>query len=213
MKKGYFFLVSLSLLLGAASLAGARVFQVNIPGFSFSPAAESIAVGDSIRWTNLDAIYVHTATSTSGPMAFNSGSLSHNQSYVFQFTVAGHYGYHCSIHLFTGTVDVSPGTGVEQGISGAPTSGLAMMQNQPNPFSNKTLIAFQLPKAGPVTLEVYDLLGRRVVSLAQGTLAAGVHEVNWDGRNAQGEGAAPGVYFYRLSAEGKILTHTLILVR
>jgi plastocyanin len=211
MKKSYFFLASLGLLLGAASLAGARVLQVNIQGFAYHPAADTVAPGDSIRWTNLE-VFQHTATDTLGPMFFDSGLLSQNQSYTFQFTVGGHYLYHCTVHHFFGTVDVIP-VGVEEGKSGAPTSGLAMMQNQPNPFSNKTLVAFQLPKTGPVSLEVYDLLGNRVTSLVQGTLQAGAHEVNWDGRNTQGVRAAPGVYFYRLAAEGKSLTHTLILVR
>lgn len=213
MKQGYLLFATLSLLLGAASLAEATVHQVNIPGFYFSPQAETVAIGDSIRWTNLDPYYPHNATSTSGPVMFSSGNLGNGQSYVFQFTVAGHYGYYCSLHFFTGTVDVGVGTGVERGNSGAPASVLAIRQNQPNPFSNRTTIAFQLPRMEPVTLEVFNLLGSRVKTLAQGTMEAGAHEVTWDGTNAQGAKVAQGVYFYRLSAEGKTLNHTLIFVR
>lgn len=211
MNKSYLFLALLCMTLGTVSLAGATVHQVNIQGFAYNPVADTVAPGDSIQWTNLD-IFQHSATDSIGPQFFDSGLLNQNQSYTFQFTIAGHYIYKCTIHHFYGTVDVIP-VGVEEGKTGAPVSGLALLQNNPNPFSNKTQIALQLSKPGPVTLEVYDLLGKKVASLTQGTLAAGAHEADWDGRNTQGEKVAPGVYFYRLTAEGKSLTHSLILVR
>jgi plastocyanin len=212
MNKGYGVVFTLSLLLGLATHAGARTEQINIQGFAFQPGTATVSLGDSMRWTNLDAV-PHSATSDSGPGTFNSGLLAQNQSYAFQFTVAGTYRYHCSVHLtMIGRIVVSP-NGVEEGRSQAPGSGLILFPNQPNPFSDQTRISFQLPKEGPVSLEVYDLLGHRVNTLVQGTLEAGGHEVTWNGRTAFGNRVAPGVYLYRLVAEGKALTHRLALVR
>ena len=66
-------------------------------------------------------------------------------------------------------------------------------QNYPNPFNPVTTIRYQLPTQGHVTMKVYDLLGREVVTLVEGELLAGQHEVTFDGH-----GLATGVYFYQL---------------
>jgi plastocyanin len=212
MNKSYGAVFTLSLLLGFAALAGAKTEDVDIRGLAFQPATLFISIGDSVRWTNRDAM-PHTATSDSGPGSFDSGILSQNQSYAFRFTIAGTYRYLCSIHTsMIGRIVVSP-NGVEEGRAEAPGSGLALFPGRPNPFSDQTRIAFQLGKEGAVSLEVYNLLGKRVASLVQGTLKAGGHEVTWNGRTALGDKAAPGVYLYRLAAEGKVLTHRLALLR
>ena len=74
------------------------------------------------------------------------------------------------------------------------------MQNRPNPFAEQTTIRFALPAPSRVKLEVYDLLGRRVRTLANRSYEAGEHEITWDRRNARGALAAPGLYFYRMEA-------------
>ena len=212
MKKGYRAVFILSLFLGLATQAGARIEQVNIQSFAFQPGTVTVSLGDSVRWTNLDAVQ-HTATSDSGPASFDSGFLTQNQSFTFQFTVAGTYRYHCQVHTsMVGRVVVTP-NGVEEGGRQAPASELVLFPSQPNPFSDQTRISFQLPKEGPVSLEVYDLLGNHMTSLVQGTLEPGAHEVTWNGRNARGATVAPGVYFYCLVAEGRVLTRRLALVR
>jgi hypothetical protein len=72
----------------------------------------------------------------------------------------------------------------------------ALHQNQPNPFAARTTIRFDLPVGAMVRLEVYDLLGRRVSTLANHYYPPGYQSVDWDPRPAAG----PGVYFYRLEA-------------
>lgn len=64
----------------------------------------------------------------------------------------------------------------------------------PNPFNQSTTISYELDTAGQVELVVFDLTGRRVVTLHQGRGAAGAHMVHWDGRDAAGRSAATGVY-------------------
>ncbi|MFH1011933.1 MAG: T9SS type A sorting domain-containing protein, partial [bacterium] len=69
----------------------------------------------------------------------------------------------------------------------------ALRQNYPNPFNITTRITFDLPAAGPVTLKVYDLLGREVATLVNGMNAPGHHSVLFDGSNLPS-----GIYLYRI---------------
>jgi hypothetical protein len=79
-----------------------------------------------------------------------------------------------------------------------PTPPLALRQNFPNPFNPSTTIEFSLPTTGPVSLIVYDVLGRRVRTLVAGQQPAGTHRIVWDATNDRGGRIASGVYFYIL---------------
>ena len=77
----------------------------------------------------------------------------------------------------------------------------ALMQNYPNPFNPTTTIGYDLPNAGHVTLEIYDILGREVATLVDESQHAGLYSVRFDGSRY-----ASGVYFYRIlaiSADGR----------
>ena len=81
-----------------------------------------------------------------------------------------------------------------------------LRQNYPNPFNAETRISFVLGKScGQVRLDVFDVLGREVKCFLWDGLAAGEHDVVWDGRSDGGEVSASGIYFYRLSAEGILI--------
>jgi hypothetical protein len=69
----------------------------------------------------------------------------------------------------------------------------------PNPSRSPSL-AFTLPVATHVDLGVFDVTGRRVVTLASGTLPAAEYSRQWNGRDASGNAVGAGVYFYRLTA-------------
>ena len=85
--------------------------------------------------------------------------------------------------------------------------------NFPNPFNPETAIRIALPEAGRVTLIVYSTTGQAVATLAEGTMAAGVHTFNWDGRDDSGHDAASGVYLCRLSTEAGETVRRMTLVR
>lgn len=85
--------------------------------------------------------------------------------------------------------------------------------NWPNPFNPRTTLRFDLPAAGRVRLEVYDVRGRLVGSLVDAELPAGRHEAVWDGRDSEGRAMASGSYFARLSAGGEVETVMMGLVR
>ncbi|MEE9169211.1 MAG: T9SS type A sorting domain-containing protein, partial [bacterium] len=88
-----------------------------------------------------------------------------------------------------------------------------LLQNYPNPFNPSTEIAFGLPKEDHVTLVVYNVLGARVRTLAEGTFAAGHHSLVWQGDNDRGQNVGPGMYFYRLETSSTTLTMKMILLK
>ena len=97
---------------------------------------------------------------------------------------------------------------LNQGISAAtaiaaetvPTpSAFVLGANYPNPFNPATTIPFAVPaEAGDVDLTIYNVLGQSVRQVWNGPLAAGEHRLTWDGRDAQGQSVAAGVYLVRL---------------
>ncbi len=75
-----------------------------------------------------------------------------------------------------------------------------LKQNQPNPFSGRTTIHFDLPAGAQVRLEVFDAQGRLVRTLAEGSYPAGFHAAEWDHRGDGGQSLGAGVYLYRIQA-------------
>jgi hypothetical protein len=100
------------------------------------------------------------------------------------------------------------------GVGPPPAPGaLALAPPWPNPARERALLSFAVPAAGPVTLAVYDLGGRRVRTLAQGPLAAGEYEVRFDLRDGAGRTVPRGLYFVRLEAGGRTLVRRLAIVQ
>lgn len=83
----------------------------------------------------------------------------------------------------------------------------------PNPARSRTHIAFDLPAQVAVSLQVYDVTGRIVRTLARGPMPAGAHVARWDGRDSNGRRVPAGVYLYRLRAGSFESTGRLTLVR
>lgn len=87
-----------------------------------------------------------------------------------------------------------------------------LRQNVPNPFNPSTWIEFELSTGGPAEIAVYDIAGRWVNSLTRATLPAGLHRIEWDGRDAHGAPAASGVYCYSLrTAQGHWMKRMVLL--
>ncbi|MDX1546052.1 MAG: T9SS type A sorting domain-containing protein, partial [Rhodothermales bacterium] len=84
----------------------------------------------------------------------------------------------------------------------------ALAPNYPNPFNPRTTIEFALPEATPVRLAVYDVTGREVARLVDGSLDAGRHRVTFDAT-----GLPSGIYFYRITAGVFAETHRMVLVK
>ena len=88
-----------------------------------------------------------------------------------------------------------------------------MEPNYPNPFNASTDIRYALPRESRIELVIYDLLGRRVRMVADGTQRAGWHTARWDGRDDEGYSVASGCYLYRLQAGTFSESKTMTLVK
>lgn len=104
-------------------------------------------------------------------------------------------------------------TSVDDGDLVVLPNGTSLAPNHPNPFNPNTVISFELPRQSETTLEIFDLLGRRVAEVFSGTLAAGHHEVAWSGQTTSGLPASSGVYFYRLSTDEGRLSRKMLLMK
>lgn len=96
-------------------------------------------------------------------------------------------------------------------LEGQPTSlptELSLSQNYPNPFNVSTVISYRLPDRTDVKLEVYNLLGRTVAILTDGEQQAGEHSAIWNAAEIPS-----GIYFCRLSADGRSCTKRMILMK
>ena len=89
----------------------------------------------------------------------------------------------------------------------------ALEQNYPNPFNSQTKIHYALPQRSTVQLEVYNLLGQQVARLVYGLREAGIHSLQWDGRDNADKTLATGLYIYRLKAGPQTLSRKLMLIR
>ena len=89
----------------------------------------------------------------------------------------------------------------------------ALGANYPNPFNPATTIPLAVPaKIKNVDLTIYNVLGQPMRQVWNGPLAAGEHQLTWDGRDAQGRPVAAGVYVYRLQVGEQISTRKMVKI-
>jgi hypothetical protein len=91
--------------------------------------------------------------------------------------------------------------------------GFRLYSNYPNPFNPTTTISYDLPATGNVTVEVYNLLGRRVSTVVSGVQEAGHHTVEWSGKDDSGAEVASGIYIYRIVTDDYQASRKMMLVK
>ncbi len=92
----------------------------------------------------------------------------------------------------------------------------ALLANYPNPFNPETWIPYHLAKSAEVTIHIYAVNGTLIRTLALGHKPPGTYQhrnraAHWDGRNAQGERIASGIYFYTLTASDFTSTRKMLI--
>ena len=90
---------------------------------------------------------------------------------------------------------------------------IVLNQNYPNPFNPSTTIEFYLPIAEKTKLEIFNMLGQRVLTLVDEKVEAGYKTVLWHGTDYTGQSVASGIYFYRLTTESKEIIKRMLLVK
>lgn len=91
---------------------------------------------------------------------------------------------------------------------------VSLHQNSPNPFNPTTTINFELPSVAHVTIDIFDVSGQRIRRLLSRQEGPGLRSAIWDGRSDGGALASSGIYFYRLSVDGRnVATRKMILLK
>ncbi len=123
---------------------------------------------------------------------FGTTTEARNYNFVDNSVTSGNYTYRLKQVDLDGTSEYSN----EVEVSLAPSS-YSLDQNYPNPFNPSTKINFSLASDSKVTLKIFDVLGQEVTTLINGSLSAGIHNLNFDA-----SGINSGVYFYTIEATG-----------
>ncbi|MFZ5979538.1 MAG: S8 family serine peptidase [Candidatus Zixiibacteriota bacterium] len=96
---------------------------------------------------------------------------------------------------------------------GNSVSEVAYLQNYPNPFNPETNIEFSLAEASKIKLEIFNILGQLVVTVAEDDVSAGTHIYTWRGKDSYGQGVSSGIYIYRLTTEKSSMTRKMLLLK
>jgi hypothetical protein len=111
----------------------------------------------------------------------------------------------------SGTISIlfnqTTGTYIENRSTELPTE-FSLSQNYPNPFNAQTKIAYSLTKRGEVSIDIFDILGRKITQLAEGSQEPGIHEIIWGATDIP-----TGIYFYRLTAGDYQETKRMLLLK
>ncbi len=125
--------------------------------------------------------------------------------------IVTHAGFGAGAADYGLSVDTHAAVGVDPR---AIAAGFAAQPNRPNPFRESTSIRFSLPVATEVRVTIFDLAGRLVRVLEDGTpRTAGDQSVTWDGRDSAGRRVAPGLYASRVEAYGLAASRKMLLIR
>jgi hypothetical protein len=99
-------------------------------------------------------------------------------------------------------------TSVQEHVTTMSPQVIQLYQNFPNPFNPRTTFELYMPKRGRAALEVYDLLGRKVITLLDKNVESGSHRISFDA-----SWLSSGVYFYTLRTENNSITRKMLIIR
>ncbi len=120
-------------------------------------------------------------------------------------SISGETTYH-------GPIMVTGVTSVELNESVIPDE-YSLSQNYPNPFNPETTIHYGIPKASHVTINIYNMQGKRIVTLIDEDKAAGTFSAKWNGRDNFGNKVTSGIYLYQIIAADFSKTQKMILMK
>ncbi len=126
-----------------------------------------------------------------------------------QFTNGQDARMNAAVLTYRGWIGATRVANMARAANGGATEGAATLRAHPNPFNPRTKISFGLARDGHVSLRVFDIRGRLVATLVNGRVAAGSHDVEFDG-----DALASGVYLLRLRApDGLDVTRRITLMK
>jgi len=203
--------------------------QITIPADSFGARLEYYVATYS-NWPDHYGVYVSTATTATEdfillfeetpPGGYHDDQVWTNRiidlaNYVGQsiHIAFRHFDSFDNYWLMLDDVSVvaSSPTSIHDGVT--PAICTALKGNYPNPFNPTTTIAFDMAKEGRVVIDVFNVKGQIVNTIANETFRAGSHKVIWNGDDARGRTVGSGVYLYRMTTEQGTQTKKMMLMK
>ena len=165
----------------------------------------------------MQAFHVYRRTAESNVVRLTEQPLSSTSGHVvfsddtseFEIGTVLYY----SLRQVRDGVELGFGDEVEVTVTSSLPTAFALHPNYPNPFNPITNIKFDLPKAGKVSLRIYDISGRLVRTLVDENLPRATHNYQWDGADNGGRRVASGTYYYRVQTEQTTDTGKMMLVK
>lgn len=181
-----------SALDGSVALNWSTATETNNSGFEI----ERNVISNEVRNLSWERIgFVQGAGTTTEPRlySFIDNSVSFSTAYyrLKQIDFDGSFTYSKSVQVDVGTPDI-----------------YSLEQNYPNPFNPSTLIKYQIPVNGFVTIKVFDVIGNEVAVLVSESKQAGKHSVEFDANNLSG-----GVYLYQITSDNFVSTRKMVLLK
>ncbi|MBS1552774.1 MAG: T9SS type A sorting domain-containing protein [Bacteroidetes bacterium] len=172
---------------------------------NWATASETNNSGFDVERKDLKA-GTHDVWNKVGNVAGNGTTTNgHSYSFTERNLASGNYGYRLkqidlngNFHYYNLSNEVSVGV----------PSEFELSQNYPNPFNPSTKISFALPKEGKVSLKIYDMTGKEVMTLVNEVKTAGYYSVSFNASSL-----SSGMYFYTLSADNYTATKKMMLIK
>jgi len=150
---------------------------------------------------------------TGGKIHFSSVSVPSSYSYAGEDTYVAIENISSSQATMTADFKVSLTSAITELHNEDLAAELRLTQNYPNPFNPTTRIRLDLPRSGHVTICIYDILGRKINVLLDGTYPAGTIFAKWNGIDFAGNQVSSGIYFYEAVAGGDRGVGKMTLIR
>jgi len=163
--------------------------------------------GTSIYNTSGETNGVHLSSSNQNSATF-SWTAPESGSGEVRLYIAGLQGSYSGQNSTLTFVADEATTGIDDNQLSKIPEKFSLEANYPNPFNASTMISFNLAEDADVLVEIFDILGTRVTTLADSRYPAGSHEIVWDASSY-----ATGVYFYRISVDKSSETRRMMLLK
>jgi chitodextrinase len=181
------------------------------------PTPPSNLVASAPKWNRIDLVWEASTDNVGvaeywvfrdGDQIATTVETTYSDGMVQQLTT---YTYYVQATDAAGNVSAASNTAsatTPRKKGGKPVNGVATLNTSLNPFNASTRIAYSLPEASSVLLEVYDIMGRRVATLDQGRRSAGEHEITWNAGHLPS-----GVYLVRFVSEAENIVTKVTLLK
>ncbi|MEE4310233.1 MAG: kelch repeat-containing protein [candidate division KSB1 bacterium] len=188
-------------------------YERDLASITVTPNEAQIAVNEIIRFAAIGRDAENFPTSVDPVWSSSGGSI--DQLGYFTATQTGDFIVTATVDgsMIEGAAWVHVGSGTTVGKNNMVPHAFMLGQNYPNPFNPVTNIDYQLPADSDITLQIVDIRGMVVLTLINERQSAGYHKIKWDGRDANGNPVAGGLYLYHLKGDGFSQTKKMILIK